>query len=365
MAEKNLSGTATTIEEQVAQGAIAPTGSVPGSVEVTTPKETAEERAARIAAQLGYGSNVVGSSRIPFNENDANPTIGLFLAQIEEVTVSSANYEEREGATSVFAGHKVPRLNIVWTNGNPDKSKAKYYTHSFNAVESNVSTFVGGKDAWKVRIINQHMVHYLETYLMKAKGIPPIEVAEAISGRINDSIFPEVNGKTNYNGVPVYNLVPVEDVLEDYRRRFQAFADVMNYGVNAQGFIRTATDADAKPLYKDANGKGIRTWLLLLRSYKSNGVWKTNSGNGLAVPNFIRSGIMEVEVPGKAPVLHLDKATMSLTAIETPKRTNAGAMPPIGGGGFVPVQTMPNLGGYGQAPAAGSEANLGGDDLPF
>jgi hypothetical protein len=367
MAEKNLSGTTPAAETT---GVNSVEGTAIGATEGVTqeaasaPKETPEERAARIAAQLGYGSSVVGSSRIPFNENDAHPAVGLFLAQIDEVSVTTANYQEREGANSVFAGHQVPRLNIVWSNGNPDKSKAKYYTHSFNAVESNVDTFMGGKSAWKVRVVNQHLVHYLETYLMRAKGVPPIEVAEAISGRINDSIFPVVNGKTNYNGTPVYNLVPVEEVLEDYRRRFQAFADVMNYGVNAQGFIRKKEDADAKPLFKDANGKGIRTWILLLRSYKTDGTWKTNQGSQLAIPNFIRSGVMEIEVPGKQPILRLDKATMSLTAIETPKQTRVGAMPPVGGGGFIPMQAMPNIGSF-NADASVATVGDGTDDLPF
>jgi hypothetical protein len=362
MAEKNLTGTATSTEQQIADGAIAPTGTPIESPENKAPVESPEERAARIAAQLGYGSNVVGSSRIPFNENDAHPTVGLFLAQIEEVTVTTANYQENEKTTSVFAGHQVPRLTILWSNGNADKSKAKYYSHSFNAVESNVDTFMGGKSAWKVRVVNQHMVHYLETFLMRAKGVPPIEVAEAISGRINDSVFPVVNGKTNYNGTPVYNLVPVEEVLEDYRRRFQAFADVMNYGVDAKGFIRSKDDPEAKPLYKDVNGKAIRTWILLLRSYKSDGTWKTNQGSQLAIPNFIRSGVMEIEVPGKAPVLRLDKATMSLTAIETPKQNRVGAMPPVGGG-FIPMQAMPDMANFNAQASVGTEGDNG--DLPF
>lgn len=327
------------------------------------PKETAEERAERIAAQLGYGSRVIGSSRIPFNEQDADRNIGLFLAQIDSVEVTSATYNDGDDKAKVspFAGHKVPRIAITWSNGNADKSKAKYYTHSFNAVPSDVNTFLGGKEAWKVRIIYQHLVHYLETYLMKAKGLPPIEVADAITGRIQDSIFPVINGKTDYNGTPVYNLVPVEDVLEDYRRRFQAFADVMNYGVDEKGFIRSADDPQAKPLYQDANGKGIRTWILLLRSYKSNGTWKTTSDNQLGIPNFIRSGIMEIEVPGKAPVLHLDKATMSLSAIETPKAVRPNAMPPIGGAGFIPTQQLPGTQQY--IPEVGVAGD--GSELPF
>lgn len=337
----------------------APTGAV------VPPKtkggETHEQRAARIAATLGYGSNVIGSNRILFNEQDASPQYGLFLAQIDEVTVTTAEYAANEDKPNPFSGHQVPRINILWSNGNPDKSKAKYYNHSFNAVQSTVETFIKGKEAWKVRIIYQHMVHYLETYLMKAKGLPPIEVADAIAGRINDSIFPIVDGKTNYNGTPVYNLVPVEEVLEDYRRRFQAFADVMNYGVDANGNIRKATDADAKPLYKDVNGKPIKTWILLLRSYKSNGVWKTSNDALLSIPNFIRSGVLEIEVAGKAPVLRLDKSTMSLNVVETPKGNRIGAMPPIGGAGFIPAQQMPAIQQY----AAGVEGEGSSSDLPF
>ena len=90
-----------------------------------------------------------GTTRLKFSHEHANSKNGLFLAHIDSVVLGTAKIGEDATGMPSFNGMEIPRLAIVFASNENEVAKRKYITLSWNAVESNVNTIQGGKEACK------------------------------------------------------------------------------------------------------------------------------------------------------------------------------------------------------------------------
>lgn len=317
----------------------------------------------------------LGNVRLPYNESDVRAN-GLCLGYLTSVVVEDALIDSKTVSMGALAGSTVPVLKFNFDDGNKDELKRKYFTHAFFPVDSNTDTFGGGTHNWKVVGPLSYFLHYIQTFITKKPGVPPMPTYLEVIPHINDTIYPVIDGKEDRKGIATFNPVDTDEVIEDYRRRFEAMRRLMNNGMSKDGKIREDGDPEAFPVFKDKTIKTgkqeILLWMMLVRSARVKGAWRNVSSNAaFGFPNFLGKGVLEVHVTGHEPTLHFDSTVYSHKA--APERVQgAGAAAGFGGGG-TPFTPPAFAGGYTGAsmytptPAAGGNGapGAGSDDLPF
>ena len=287
-------------------------------------------------ARRGISNETQATSQLRFHEKDAAPN-RLFVAHLHSVTVAwSVNADGKQ-----FTGEKVPRLVFEFCSNTTETSKMKHVYHTIFPVESNVNTIPGGSEEWKFNQIMNFIKHMLDVYYLKGRKLTPAE-EDALTLSFCD--FDDDNNHV---------AVEISDVLAGYAELFNNVAAMMN------GQFGLAEGETAKPCYRDENGKFIRAWIKLLRHKKVKGEWKNVAQNGdLAFDPFVGTGLVELYVQCKDPVLTVDESKESITPKEIKKTPD---VPGINTAGGVVVGNSPMIGG---APG-GAYNEAGVDEMPF
>ncbi len=283
----------------------------------------------------GIGS-ARGTQRLRFSHEHANSN-GLFYAHLDSVTVNMINIGESSTGMPSFNGCSIPRIAFTFASNESDVNARKYQTLSFNAVESNVNTIMGGKEEWKVNVVFDWIKHILNVFYLKNRELTPEEEA-MLSLSFDD---------TDENGE--YVQVAVEDVIQGWTTFFENVANLMNTG------------RDGQPVYKTKDNQNINVWIKLIRYIKNKNEWKAINNGELAFPTFVGEGCIEIYKQNTAPTIRIDAIKECITPKEINKKTPN--IPGVGGmpaGGGVPI-TDPMM--YnGSSAMIGAEA---GADMPF
>lgn len=278
-----------------------------------------------------------GTQRLKFTHTDANRVCGLFEAHLDSVDVSMIKIgEDRTGMPS-FNGLEIPKIRFTFCSNENEVAKRKYVSLQFNAVESNIDSIPGHKDAWKVDNVFNYFKHILDVYVLKGRELTEEEAA-ALE-------LPFVDFDENGDYVPV----EPETVISGWKAVFDAVANILNSG------------KDGKPYYQK-DGKFIPVWIKLIRCVKTpKKGWQNVQSNGdLVFPTFVGEGVIEPIVPNTRPAIHLDMIRESIVpkVTEAPKTPTNLGMPAMGGIPAGGVAVDPFAAG---APAAGAMI----DDVPF
>mgnify|MGYP006907957953 FL=1 len=276
-----------------------------------------------------------GTQRLKFTEKDANRQTGLFEAHLDNVDVSMIKIgEDRTGMPS-FNGLEIPRLRFTFASNDSSPLKRKYVTLSFNAVESNVNTIPGGKEAWKVENVNLNWInHIVKVFVCKGK-----ELNEVLSEEQIDSLnLPFVDYDENGDYVPI----APEDVIAGWKSLFESVVAILTTG------------KDGTPYYMH-DGKFIPIWIKLIRCVKNpKKGWQNVSNGDLAFPTFVGEGCIEYIIPNTLPSIHIDpvrESIMPKVIDDKPKAPNmpgAPTMPGMSMGGVIDAgmsSSMPDMGG--------------------
>lgn len=286
-----------------------------------------------------------GTSRLKFSHENAKPN-GLFIAHLESVEVSKILIGEETTGLPSFNGLEIPKIVFTFASNEDDANKRKYVTLQFNAVESNVETIPGGKEAWKVDIVFDWIKHILNVFVFNGREMTDDE-ADALNLDFND--FDE-NGE--------YINVPVETVINGWTNFFNNVETILNRG------------KDGQPYYKDVKGKYIAVWIKLIRNFYNNKTKKwvaANNGN-LAFPTYCGEGCIEKFVASTPPVLRINAMTETILPMKIENTAKAPNMPnaisSVGGAAVITGGTpIPDSlsGGFGNIGDIAAEAT----DMPF
>lgn len=293
-----------------------------------------EEKVKKVGRGIGTAR---GTTRLKFSHEHANSKNGLFLAHIDSVVLSTAKIGEDTTGMPSFNGMEIPRLAIVFASNENEAAKRKYITLSWNAVESNVNTIQGGKEAWKVDSIFDYMKHILDVFVLKGKEMTA-DMEEKLTLPFND---------TDENGE--YSPVEPEVVIAGWTTLFQNFVTILTTG------------NDGKPVYQTKEGTPITLWIKLLRFQKQGKAWKAlNSRGDLAFPAFVGEGVIEIYNQNTPPSIKINvmREDIKPRQIEERKEPN---LPGISGPA---IAIPPTNGAYG-ANLDPFDGNNGIDDSPF
>lgn len=271
-------------------------------------------KAATRKMRRGISNETRATTRLKFNEKDANRSCSLFLGHLEEVKVDMVTIGAETTGLPSFTGLEVPRISFTFASNEADAASRKYYTHSFLAVESNAETIPGGKNAWQVDNPLRFIKHILDVFLLKGRAMTEAE-EDALCLPFED--FVEENGRL------VYEPVEAETVIAGWTQLFTNAANIIN-GVKP--------DAPAKPIYVNANGSYTQIWMKLLRFTKVKGEWKPviggkSTAGDLGMSSFIGSGVIELFKQTQAPNLTVDISKESITYKEVAKAPMAPSVP--------------------------------------
>lgn len=281
----------------------------------------------------GVSNQTQATNQLKFHEKDATSN-GLFIARLADVEVKWSIPKD-----GVFAGLKTPSLVFHFTSNHSDVTTLRHVYNTLFAVESNVNTIPGGKDAWKVNNVITHIKHVLDVFYLKDRALTPEEEDALVLDFVD---FDEETGE--------YIIVEEQDVLNAYGTLFTNVANMLN------GRFNLKEGEVAKPCYKDANGNYTPVWLKLLRAIKTRNGWSNvNQNEELSIPNFVGTGYLELQKPNIDPIhIRLDFVKESITPKEVNKRPTLGATDMLGG---VAAPSMP-----GSPNPFGSPTM---DNLPF
>lgn len=289
------------------------------------------------AVRRGVSNQTQAVAQLKFHEKDAAQN-GLFAGHLEEVTVDW--FTNADG--KIFTGLKMPRLTFHFASDHTNKNERRHVYQNLLPVESNVDTIPGGKDEWKVNSVLNWIKHMLDVLYLKGRLLTEEEEAALTLP------FADFDDKGDYIAIEP------EEVIAGYAAIFNAAAAMLN------GNFNLAEGEQAKPCFKDANGKFIPLWMKLLRHRKRKNEWINVGPNGdLAFDSFIGAGAIEIRKPNTPPViLFVDFSKESITPKETKKAPTVGApgMP-----GAVPVAPPMNMGPGFQNDAFAAA----GGEMPF
>lgn len=293
----------------------------------------------------GVSNETRAVSQLLFHEKDAAPN-GLFMGHLHRVSVEYSVGQD----TSSFAGLRMPRLVFEFCSNHVNANEMRHYIHSVFPIDSNVDTIPGGKSAWRVDQVLRFIKHMLDVYYLKGRQLTPEEEDKLT--------LPFVD----FDESGQYVAVDTQDVVNGYEFVFRNVSNIFN-GIADDN--KDGKDiADAKPIYKTADGKFINCWMKLIRHKKQrNGDW-TNVNNGeLGFDSFIGAGVVELAKGTNPPaILMLDLSKESITPKDTKKTPTIGgqAVPSMMGG--VMAGGPVNVGV--QTNSAFNEATAGGE-MPF
>lgn len=289
----------------------------------------------------GVNNSTRGTTRLKFNEKDAFPNVGLFLAHLDSVEVTNITIGEDKTGMPSFNGLEIPKIVFTFASNDAEATKRKYVSLSFNAVESNVETIPGGTSAWKVDTVFDWFKHILNVYILKGKEMTT-EQEELLSLPFED--FDE-NGE--------YIAVEPEEVIAGWRTLFENFASILNKG------------NEDSPVYFTKDKKVIPVWIKLIRYIKNKKKgWVAVNNGELSFPTFVGEGCIEMFKQNVKPSICLNKVSERITPMElekdkTPNVTAANNPYAALGGGVM----MGNMPGFGSEEGLD---NMGiNEDVPF
>lgn len=271
----------------------------------------------------GVSNKTQAVAQLRFHEKDAAQNM-LFVGHLEEAKVEwSTNADGKQ-----FTGMSVPRIVLHFASNHINVSERRHVYKNINPVESNVNTIPGGSEEWKVNGVFNWIKHILDVYYLKGREFTEEEEA-ALTLPFEDF---DDNGE--------FVVVDPEEVLAGYRLIFENAVAMIN------GQFNLKDGETAKPVYKDASGKPLPTWIKLLRHKKRKGEWIDVDQNGeLGFDNFIGNGVIELVKKDCPPtVLRVDLAKESITPKETKKTPSIG---------------IPNANPFGGVVADSSAINMG------
>lgn len=280
-----------------------------------------------------------GTARLKFSHELAKQN-GLFIAHLDDVSVSNITISEESTGMPSFNGMEIPKLVLTFASNEEDVNKRHYVTLQFTPVESNVKTIPGGDDAWKIDSIFDWLKHILNVYILKGRELTD-EEANALS--LNYTDFDE---KGEY--VPV----EPEEVISAWKSLFENFENIMNRGREGQSY------------YKTKDGKNIAVWIKLLRYVKNNKKgWSAINRGDLSFPTFVGEGCIELYKQNTVASIRINSVKESIVPMNIPEAKapnmtiNNSGIPSVMGG--VPVgDTMVSNGADGIATQAM-------EDMPF
>lgn len=280
-----------------------------------------------------------GTARLKFSHELAKQN-GLFIAHLDDVSVSTITISEESTGMPSFNGMEIPKLVLTFASNEEDVNKRHYVTLQFTPVESNVKTIPGGDDAWKIDSIFDWLKHILNVYILKGRELTD-EEANALS--LNYTDFDE---KGEY--VPV----EPEEVISAWKSLFENFENIMNRGREGQSY------------YKTKDGKNIAVWIKLLRYVKNNKKgWSAINRGDLSFPTFVGEGCIELYKQNTVASIRINSVKESIVPMNIPEAKapnmtmNNSGIPSVMGG--VPVgDTMVSNGADGIATQAM-------EDMPF
>lgn len=280
-----------------------------------------------------------GTARLKFSHELAKQN-GLFIAHLDDVSVSNITISEESTGMPSFNGMEIPKLVLTFASNEEDVNKRHYVTLQFTPVESNVKTIPGGDDAWKIDSIFDWLKHILNVYILKGRELTD-EEANALS--LNYTDFDE---KGEY--VPV----EPEEVISAWKSLFENFENIMNRGREDQSY------------YKTKDGKNIAVWIKLLRYVKNNKKgWSAINRGDLSFPTFVGEGCIELYKQNTVASIRINSVKESIVPMNIPEAKapnmaiNNSGIPSVMGG--VPVgDTMVSNGTDGIATQAM-------EDMPF
>lgn len=263
----------------------------------------------------GIGS-AKGTTRLKFTHELARPN-GLFIAHLEDVTVSNIKIGEESTGMPSFNGMEIPKITFTFATNEDDVNKRHYQTLVFTAVESNVNTIPGGNESWKVDSVFNWIKHILNVYVLKGRELTE-EEEEILS--LNFTDFDE-QGE--------YVSVEPEVVISAWRSLFE----------NILAFLNN----NGTPHYKNKDGKLIPVWIKLIRYTKNKSGWKAVNYGNLSFPTFVGEGCIEIFKQNVFPSIRLDSVKEAIIPmnIETPKKPNIGMTPNMGVNAGVTVGDIP------------------------
>ena len=324
----------------------------------TNAEASAQATAKKKVLRRGVSNNTQAVTRLKFHEKDAAKN-GLFIAHLDSVSVEWS----QSGDGNSFAGLKMPRLVITFASNHTDAKERRYAVKTLFPVESNVDTIPGGKSAWQVDSVLNWAKHILDVYYLRGRELT-VEEEDALT-------LDFVDFNEDDNGNVEYVSVDPQEVLNGYRKLFDNVAAMMN------GSFKPLADGETpQPCFKDANGKGLPTWIKLLRCVRTKKGWvDIDKSKDLVFPSFIGNGVIELVKTKDGQVLpplilNIDQVKESITPKQTVNDTTAKApsigvpgMPGMPGMGGVAVPPMG--GGVGMGSEAASLDPTATTDLPF
>lgn len=305
-------------------------------------KEDASKEVKATIKRRGVSNETKATAQLKFHEKDANPNNGLFTGVLKEVLVDYRTISEDSKGLTSFAGLSIPRLVFHFTSTHSSEAEQRHVYETLLPVESNVATIPGGSDEWRVNAIFRWVKHMMDVFYLKGRELTEAEMAAL------ELPFVDYDEENQY--------VPVEPevVIAGYKTIFDNIAAMFNGTWAEEG-----KTADGKPCYLDANGKGIRVWMKLLRARKQKNEWKNIGSNGeLAFDPFVGEGVIEIQKTNIPPmVLKLDLSRESITPKVTNKQPNVAV--PMAGSVMAPAMPPQNA-GFAADPYAAT-----GEEMPF
>lgn len=313
--------------------------------------DAAAETTATTKKRRGRGvSNETKSTNLKrFSDKDMHKN-GLFTVRVESIKVKwSTASSDSDG---VFAGEKLPRLEIHYTSPHSNPNERRHIIESYGPVESSVETIPGGKAEWKINVIFQNVKHLIDVLVLRGKRTLTEEEEEMLTLDLDDYEYTS----DDENALPEFKETSVSEVIAAYRKLFENVEKIIN-----EAF-------DGKPAFKNEKGEDIILWIKLLRYYKDKNKWKTvsrgNMAGQLAIPAFVENGKIEIFREGKEPTLAIDpvkeKVLFNPNLVDE-NSTGALNLPNSIGGAGTTIPGMPT----GIPYAGGGVTGQPADDLPF
>ena len=219
------------------------------------------------------------TNRLKFKPNPELDDLCLgYIEDVEVVMTEVAKINDKgQESTWEYAGHTIPMLAITFRNyvRKDDADKAdRYYVHRERIIGSVMTN--GDKIAKKV------LESIYESMWSRIKHIH-----DAFVGDVNYAPFTSVPGIDEYG--------KVEERVAQFTAFYNSIADAFNKGKND------------KPIYQNADGKGLPCWMKLVAEYKQR-KW-------LEFPTFVGEGFIERYKEGVPPTIELKPAeTIQLAA---------------------------------------------------
>lgn len=319
------------------------------AVEASQPQAQTEKASTAKVKKKKIGRGIAsakGTTKLKFSHEHAKQN-GLFIAHLDEVTISEIKIGEDTTGLPSFNGLSIPRLTFAFSSNEPEVNKRHYAYLSFNAVESNVDTIPGGKYEWKVNQAFDWIRHLLDVYALKGRALTDKEAA-ALSLPFDD-----------FDEQGEYVSVEPETVIAGWKALFTNVALMFNKGNKGN------------PIFKTNEGKDIPVWIKLIRYIKARSAWKAISNGELTFPTFVGEGAVELYTANAVPSIRIDSVKESIIPMqidETPKAPNLTA-PTIAGVSIPVGPGMPSI----ESPVAGGIPSMdtsaiaieASEDMPF